>query len=83
MLAGGAAGGFCAGITGLVRYAVAAPGIVTLPTYMGEDPMNIWKAVGTLAIAFVVTFVLTPVSYTDLNAAIWSKPAEKNVSGVL
>ncbi len=59
VMAGGAIAGFFAGVTGLVRYATAAPSIVTLPTYMGDDPMNIWKAVATLAISFVVTFALT------------------------
>ena len=58
VMIGGAAGSLFAGLSGLVRYATAAPSIVTLPTYMGEDPSNIWKAVATLAIAFVVTFVL-------------------------
>lgn len=58
VMIGGAAGGLFAGVSGLVRYATAAPSIITLPTYMGEDPSNIWKAVATLAIAFVVTFVL-------------------------
>ena len=58
VMIGGAAGGLFAGLSGLVRYATAAPSIITLPTYMGEDPSNIWKAVATLAIAFVVTFVL-------------------------
>ncbi len=65
VMIGGAAGGFFAGMTGLVRYATAAPSIVTLPTYMGADPMNIWKAVGTLAIAFIVTFVLTLLVKTE------------------
>ena len=59
VMAGGAVAGFFAGVTGLVRYATAAPSIVTLPTYMGADPMNIWKAVATLAISFLVTFALT------------------------
>lgn len=58
VMIGGAAGGLFAGLSGLVRYATAAPSIITLPTYMGEDPSNIWKAVATLVIAFVVTFVL-------------------------
>ncbi|MEG0549503.1 MAG: hypothetical protein RR518_11950, partial [Coprobacillus sp.] len=44
--------------TGLVRYATAAPSIITLPTYMGANSNNIWLAVATLVIAFVVTFVL-------------------------
>lgn len=81
VMAGGAAGGFFAGITGLVRYAVAAPGIVTLPTYMGEDPMNIWKAVGTLAIAFVVTFVLTLfVKTEDTNRQVGNQAALDELS---
>ncbi len=57
MIGGGVAGLF-AGLTGLVRYATAAPSIITLPTYMGENPSNIWLAVATLAIAFAVTFIL-------------------------
>lgn len=58
VMVGGGVAGLFAGLSGLVRYATAAPSFVTLPTYMGADPNNIWKAVATLAIAFVVTFLL-------------------------
>ena len=71
VMIGGGAGGLFAGLSGLVRYATAAPSIVTLPTYMGEDPSNIWKAVATLAIAFIVTFVLVFFAKTeDTNKTI-------------
>lgn len=71
VMIGGGAGGLFAGLSGLVRYATAAPSIVTLPTYMGEDPSNIWKAVATLAIAFIVTFVLVYFAKTeDTNKVI-------------
>ena len=51
--------------------ATAAPSIITLPTYMGADPSNIWKAVATLAIAFVVTFLLVYfVKTEDTNKVI-------------
>lgn len=55
---GGAAGGLFAGITGLKAFAPGAPGLATLPIFMGgEDPMkNIVLAVATMAIAFAVSF---------------------------
>lgn len=64
MIGGGVAGAF-AGVSGLVRYVMAAPGLATLPTYMSlDDPSNLIKAVVTLVIAFVVTFVLVLVAKT-------------------
>ena len=40
------------------RYAIATPGIPALPTFIGEDPNNILFAVGTVIIAFVVSFAV-------------------------
>lgn len=65
VMIGGGVAGFFAGITGCVRYALAAPSIITLPTFIGENPNNIWLAVGTLVIAFVVTFVLVYFTKTE------------------
>lgn len=54
---GGVTGGLFAGIFHLKRYAIATPGIPALPTFMGEDPNNIFVAIGTVCIAFVVSAV--------------------------
>lgn len=54
---GGVTGGLFAGIFHLKRYAIATPGIPALPTFMGEDPNNIFIAVGTVCIAFFVSAV--------------------------
>lgn len=58
MISGGIAG-FYAGITGLVRYSYGSPGLLTLPVFFGENPMNIIHALITVAIAFLVSFALT------------------------
>lgn len=54
---GGLSGGLFAGIFHLKRYAIATPGIPALPTFMGEDPNNIFVAIGTVCIAFAVSLV--------------------------
>lgn len=59
VMIGGAAGGLFSGITHLKRYAFATPGIPALPTFMGEDPNNIFLAIGTMAISFSVAFVVS------------------------
>lgn len=66
---GGAVGGLFAGITHLKRYAFATPGIPALPTFMGDDPNNIFLAIATVAIAFVVAFVVSLVLGVDEDAA--------------
>ena len=56
---GGAAGGFYGGITHVVRYAKGAPGLPTLPVYIGLDnPNNIINACIIVAIGFVVSFAV-------------------------
>lgn len=54
---GGLTGGLFAGIFHLKRYAIATPGIPALPTFMGEDPNNIFIAIGTVCIAFFVSAI--------------------------
>lgn len=54
---GGVCGGFFAGVFHLKRYAIASPGVPALPTFIGEDPNNIFIAIGTVCIAFVVSLV--------------------------
>lgn len=58
VIIGGVSGGLFAGIFHLKRYAIATPGIPALPTFIGEDPNNILFAVGTVIIAFVVSFAV-------------------------
>ncbi|SNS31570.1 PTS system beta-glucoside-specific IIA component, Glc family /PTS system beta-glucoside-specific IIB component, Glc family /PTS system beta-glucoside-specific IIC component, Glc family [Anaerovirgula multivorans] len=58
MVSGGIAGLY-AGITGLVRYAVASAGFLSLPVFIGDNPNNIINAVITAIIALVLSFVLT------------------------
>lgn len=54
---GGVCGGLFAGIFHLKRYAIASPGVPALPTFIGEDPNNIFVAIGTVCIAFVISLV--------------------------
>lgn len=58
MISGGAAGLY-AGLSGLVRYSFGSPGIPTIAVFIGEDPLNIVKALITMAIAFSASFLLT------------------------
>lgn len=58
MISGGIAG-FYAGITGVVRYAIASAGFLSLPVFIGENPQNIINAVITATIALVLSFVMT------------------------
>ena len=56
---GGAVGGFYGGITHVVRYAKGAPGIPTLPVFIGLDnPSNFPNAVICGVLGFVVSFII-------------------------
>ncbi|HHQ2339025.1 TPA: beta-glucoside-specific PTS transporter subunit IIABC [Enterococcus faecium] len=55
---GGAIAGLYAGLSGLVRYAFVSPGLAALPAFIGENPMNIVRAIITCVIAFVATFII-------------------------
>lgn len=61
VMIGGAAGGLFAGLSGLKAFAPGAPGLATLPIFIGGgDPLgNVIRALITAAIAFVVSFVVT------------------------
>lgn len=54
---GGVCGGLFAGVFHLKRYALATPGVPALPTFIGEDPNNIFIAIGTVCIAFAISLV--------------------------
>lgn len=68
---GGAVGGFFLGAFNVKNFSGGAPGLLTLPSYIGLDaPMsNFYLAIAGAAIAFVVGFVVSYVLYKD--------PAEK------
>lgn len=56
---GGAVGGFYGGVTHVVRYAKGAPGLPTLPVFIGLDnPANIINACIVAILGFVVSFVV-------------------------
>ncbi|MGL4106685.1 beta-glucoside-specific PTS transporter subunit IIABC [Clostridium sp. LP20] len=55
----GALGGLYVGLMGVVRYSSGAPGLASLPIFMGENPMNIVHAVIGCVISFVSAFGLT------------------------
>lgn len=59
VMVSGAIAGLYAGITGVVRYAVASSGFLTLPVFIGANPRNIINAVITAVIALVLSFTLT------------------------
>lgn len=56
---GGAVGGFYGGITHVVRYAKGAPGLPTLPVFIGLDnPSNFTNALICAALGIIVSFVI-------------------------
>ncbi|PXV89160.1 PTS system beta-glucoside-specific IIA component (Glc family) /PTS system beta-glucoside-specific IIB component (Glc family) /PTS system beta-glucoside-specific IIC component (Glc family) [Lachnotalea glycerini] len=59
VMIGGGIGGFYAGLMGVVRYTSGTPGLLSLPIFIGENPMNIVHACIACIIGFIVTFVLT------------------------
>jgi PTS system beta-glucosides-specific IIC component len=59
VMLGGGAGGFYAGLMGVVRYTSGTPGLLSLPIFIGENPMNVIHALISCMIGFCITFVLT------------------------
>ncbi len=57
-IAGFVAGAY-AGIMGVNGYALAVPGFLSIPMFIGENPMNLVHALITYAISIVLSFVLT------------------------
>lgn len=55
---GGGLGGLYAGLTGVMRFGGGGAGLAALGLYVGDDPMNLINAIISVAIAFVVTFVI-------------------------
>ena len=59
VMLGGGAGGFYAGLMGVVRYTSGTPGLLSLPIFIGDNPMNVIHALISCLIGFCITFVLT------------------------
>lgn len=59
VMIGGAFGGLYSGITGVVRYTPGTPGLLSIPIFIGKNPMNVVNALISVAIGFVITFALT------------------------
>lgn len=80
---GGGCGGLFAGISHLKRYALATPGIPALPTFMGDDPTNVFKAMVTIAIgfsaAFIVSWLITPLEEEADKKEETAEPAQAAV----
>lgn len=67
---GGGVGGLFMGLNGVRNYSGGSPGLLTLPSYIGEDTLrHFWFAIAGAAIAAVVTFVITMIIYKDEDAA--------------
>ena len=63
---GGAVGGFFAGISKIKNYSGGSPGLLTLPSYIGNDSLrDFYLACITAVIAFVVSFVVSFILYKD------------------
>ena len=63
---GGAVGGFFSGISKIKNYSGGSPGILTLPSYIGNDSLrDFYLACITAVIAFVVSFVVSFILYKD------------------
>ncbi|MCO6542534.1 MAG: PTS glucose transporter subunit IIA [Lactobacillus sp.] len=59
VMASGGIAGLYAGLTGVVRYSFGAPGIFTLPTFIGSSPKNITNACITAFLAIFLSFIFT------------------------
>ncbi|WP_315072287.1 beta-glucoside-specific PTS transporter subunit IIABC [uncultured Clostridium sp.] len=75
----GAIAGLYAGVTGVVRYAIASAGFLSLPVFIGANPRNIINAVITAVIALVLSFTLTYifVKVENISELIADKETDK------
>ena len=77
---GGGAGGFFVGLMGVRNYAGGSPGLLTLPSYIGEDSLrSFYMAIIGAAIAFVVAFVISFILYKDPVEAVETQQENKEV----
>ena len=78
-MAGGAAGGLFVGLMHVKNYSGGAPGLLTLPSYIGGDGLNdlLFATIGA-AIAFVITFAISFILYKDPAEALEEEENKKN-----
>ena len=77
---GGGVGGFFVGLMGVRNYAGGSPGLLTLPSYIGEDSLrSFYMAIIGAAIAFVVAFVISFILYKDPVEAVETQQENKEV----
>lgn len=63
---GGAIGGLFMGFIGVRRFGAGAPGLMTLPVYLGGESMNnFFFACAGVVISFVVSFAISYILYKD------------------
>ncbi|MDF7639044.1 PTS transporter subunit EIIC [Lactobacillus sp. ESL0791] len=72
VMTGGAVGGLYAGLQGVVRYTPGTPGLASFAVFIGKNPMNVVNALISVAIGFVVTFILTWI-FADFEASATTK----------
>lgn len=77
MVSGGIAG-FFLGIFNAKNYAGGSPGLLILPSYIGNNQLNdFYVAIAGLVIALVVSFVVTFVLYKDETESSGKQPEKK------
>lgn len=63
---GGGVGGCFVGLMGVRNYSGGVPGLLTLPSYIGEDTLrSFYMACIGAAIAFIVSFIVSYILYKD------------------
>ena len=81
---GGGAGGFFTGLMGVRNYAGGSPGLLTLPSYIGEDTLkSLYFAIIGSAIAFVVSFAVSYILYKDPKEELAKQVEESKASEVV
>jgi PTS system beta-glucosides-specific IIC component len=67
---GGALGGLYSGVTRIRNYAGGSPGLLTLPSFIGENTLqHFYNAIITAVIAIVVAFIVSYILYKDPQAS--------------
>ena len=80
---GGGVGGFFMGIMGTRNFTGGSPGLITLPSYIGEDTLvHFYSAIAGAAISIVISFVVSYVLYKDEVTEAPVAPTEINVDAL-
>lgn len=79
-MVGGGVGGLFMGIFGVRNFSGGSPGLLTLPSYIGEDTLrHFYLAIAGAAIAAAVTFIVTMIIYKDEEAAEEIQEVAENI----